>query len=135
MVIIRWIFAVIVFVIVMLVAFTNSQVVEFNFFDIFVWKQQLALMLFVVFAIGVALGLVAMSMQLLSSRRQIRRLKKQVLAVERERDEARSQNVPSLLGSSTVSDAPDSTPSNPRQSAYDYDEGANTVPMTQEKSK
>lgn len=74
---VRWIVAATVFVALLLLSLQNSKPVELAFFNIATWQAPLIVVVFVTFAIGVALGLLAGALRASRLKRQLNRLRRE----------------------------------------------------------
>jgi len=73
---IRWIVGGVVFLILLLLALQNADVVSLRFFDLWSWEAPLVFVLLLAFACGAALGLLTGAMRIARLRRQLARARR-----------------------------------------------------------
>ena len=73
----RWIIAAVVFVALVYLSLQNAAVVELTFFNFAALKAPLIVVVFVAFAAGVAIGLLAGALRAARLKRQITRLRRE----------------------------------------------------------
>ncbi len=78
----RWIVGATLFVALLFLAFQNADSVTLKFYGVWSWQAPLIVIVFVVFAIGVASGLLAGAMRAARLKRQLNRLRRE----QRKRD-------------------------------------------------
>jgi uncharacterized integral membrane protein len=75
--IVRWIIGVIVFLALLLLSIQNSKIAELNFFNQVTFQAPLIFIVLVVFACGVAAGLLAGALKVARLKRQLTRLRRE----------------------------------------------------------
>ena len=73
--VLRWIVGVALFLALLFLSLQNSDLVTLKFYDWWIWKAPLIFVVFIVFAIGVAVGLLAGAMRSMRLSRQLSRLR------------------------------------------------------------
>src|SRR6266496_810267 len=80
----RWIVGAMLFVALLFLSLQNSDLVTLKFYGVWSWQAPLIVVVLVVFAIGVASGLLAGAMRAARLKRQLNRLRRE----QRKRDAA-----------------------------------------------
>ena len=75
--VIRWIAAVVVFLLLLLFSLQNAQLVPVSFYGLFSWHAPLVFLLLIAFALGMAAGLLAGVMRTVRLKRQINRMRRE----------------------------------------------------------
>lgn len=83
--VIRWIVGMLIFLAILLLAFDNADMVTLRFFGFTSMQAPLVLVVFVAFAIGVTCGLIAGSLSVVRARREMKKAKKELTKVEKEK--------------------------------------------------
>lgn len=91
-----WSLRAVLFLLLLLFALKNTELVPLRFFFFEVWQVPLVLLLLIFFAFGAALGVLACMTRLLRERREIIALKKDVRRLAALRGEAGAENSPVL---------------------------------------
>jgi len=95
---IRWIVGAVVFLVLLLLALQNADLVTLRFFDLWTWESPLVFVVLVAFAAGVGCGLLAGAVK-------VARLSRQLSRALREHAQAHARPVPAPHGA-----APGTTP-------------------------
>jgi uncharacterized integral membrane protein len=74
---VRWIIAAVVFVALLYLSLQNSDPATLKFFNLATWQAPLVVVVFVAFAAGVALGLLAGALRASRLKRQLNRLRRE----------------------------------------------------------
>ncbi len=82
--VITWILRILLFLVVVSFAVGNQDLVTVRYFMDHTWQAPLVLVLFMAFAVGAALGLLAIVPTMLRQRRRIARLTREAAARQRE---------------------------------------------------
>jgi uncharacterized integral membrane protein len=109
MAIIRWLVLAVLFVLVMFLAYLNGTNATFNFYNVATWQAPLALMLFIVFAVGVVCGLLADLSRVFSLRRQVRKLNKQLKQVNAAAEANAATPLPAVVEQPDTTVLPDTS--------------------------
>jgi lipopolysaccharide assembly protein A len=75
--VIRWVIGITVFVALLLLALQNAKIVELNFLNLVTFQAPLILVVLVVFAAGVAAGLLAGVLKVARLKRQLNKLRRE----------------------------------------------------------
>ena len=75
--VLRWIVGVALFLALLFLSLQNSELVTLKFYDWWSWKAPLIFVVFLAFAIGVAVGLLAGAMRSMRLSRQLGRLRRE----------------------------------------------------------
>lgn len=76
--VLSWTLRILVFLVVLGFALKNSQAVTLNYFFGYAWEAPLVVLLLAAASLGALLGILAMLPQIFRSRRELRKLRKQV---------------------------------------------------------
>ena len=88
-----------VFIVLLFISLQNAQPVMLQFFNLATWQAPLVFVILVAFAVGVALGLLASTFQVVKLKRQLAKLRREqqrasALAVQRAPDTIVVPDVP-----------------------------------------
>lgn len=91
MTLLRFVVLAAVFIVLLFISLQNAQPVTLQFFNVATWQAPLVFVILVAFAIGVALGLLASTFQVVRLKRQLARVRRDnqradALAVQRAPD-------------------------------------------------
>jgi|GEM_PF-5793485 Uncharacterized integral membrane protein len=88
--VVRWIIWAVVFLVILLLAFDNADMVTLKFFGLATVQLPLVLIVFIAFALGVTCGLIAGSLNVVRSRREMKKAQKELKKREKEFDKERA---------------------------------------------
>ena len=96
---VRFVVLAAVFIVLLFISLQNAQPVSLQFFNVAAWQAPLVFVILVAFAIGVALGLLASTMQIVRLKRQLAKARRDsqradALAVQRAPDTIVVPDVP-----------------------------------------
>jgi uncharacterized integral membrane protein len=88
---VRFVILAAVFIVLLFISLQNARTVELHFFNVATWEAPLVFVILVAFAVGVALGLLASTVQVVRLKRQLARVRREhqradALAVQRAPD-------------------------------------------------
>jgi len=98
----RWIVAAAVFVALLFLSLQNSDPATLKFFNFASWQAPLVVIVFIAFASGVAIGLLAGALRAARLKRQVQRLRRDAHAEERGARSAASGAAPGTAPASGV---------------------------------
>jgi lipopolysaccharide assembly protein A len=75
--VVRWIIAAAIFVALLFLSLQNAETVTLKFFNLATWQAPLVFIVFVAFAVGVAVGLLAGALRTSRLKRQLSRLRRE----------------------------------------------------------
>jgi len=90
----NWLLRILLFIALLGFAAKNDQVVYLRYFFGYEWQTPLVVALFVFFAAGAIIGVLAMYLSLLQQRREISRLKREIKARSKNADVVEEQLTP-----------------------------------------
>ncbi len=90
----NWILRVVLFIVLLGFAVKNDQPVTLRYFFGYEWQSNLVIVLLIFFAIGAAVGLLAMFANVLRLRREIAVLKRDIRARDKLADIGKTQQAP-----------------------------------------
>ncbi|MBI3221788.1 MAG: DUF1049 domain-containing protein [Nitrosomonadales bacterium] len=90
----NWLFRAVLFVVLLGFAVKNDQPVTLHYFFGYQWSSSLVIVLLVFFAAGAAVGVIAMSVNVLQQRREIARLKRDIRVKNKLADIGDTQQIP-----------------------------------------
>lgn len=90
----NWLFRAVLFIVLLGFAVKNDQPITLRYFFGYEWSSSLVVVLLIFFAVGAAVGVVAMFTNVLQQRREITRLKRDVRVKNKLADIGDTQQVP-----------------------------------------
>jgi uncharacterized integral membrane protein len=95
--IVRWVVGVVIFFTVLLLSFANADQVTLRFFGFGSWQAPLIFVVFCAFALGVTCGLLAGVLRVARLNRELKKVRKELLAYEKEAEPAAESDPAPLL--------------------------------------
>ncbi|MDR2173109.1 MAG: LapA family protein [Burkholderiales bacterium] len=95
--IVRWVVGVVIFLTVLLLSFANADQVTLRFFGFGSWQAPLIFIVFCAFALGVTCGLLAGVFRVARLNRELKKVRKELLAYEKETEPTAESDPAPLL--------------------------------------